>query len=573
MILDARDLPAGQTLTADLCLVGAGAVGIAMALELAGSGLSVILLESGGFGREEDSQALYRGAVTDPARHSPLDRYRERRLGGSTTTWGGRSMPLDPIDFEPRPAIPHSGWPIGPADLAPFYPRANRLVEAGAFAYTAETAFDRTLRPMIPGFASPHFTTNTLERFSCPTDFGRRYRHKLEQAADLRVLLHANVVHIALSDGGERVEALEVRTLQGGAFRVAAGRFVLATGGLETVRLLLASHDRAPAGIGNHHDLVGRFYMCHLAGTIGRLRIDGPPFSAWNGYDIADDGTYCRRRIALRPDVQRELGLGNVIARLHHPRITDPSHRNGALSLLYLARAFIPYEYGKRLHGGEAVGLADRLRHLGNVAGDLPATIGFMLHLLRDRRLAERKFPSIVIRSRANLFSLDFHAEQQPDPASRVTLGHERDALGLPRLVVDWRYGRGDVDTVSRTLALFAVDIAASCVGRFDYDPDQVESEMTRYGAYGGHHIGVARMSDSPRQGVVDRDGRVHGIANLHLAGSAVFPTSSQANPTLTAIALGLRLAHHLRDRAAVPAGTTPSPAPPSPVAPSGVPA
>jgi len=557
MILDADDLPPGQTLTADLCLVGAGAVGIALALDLIGSGLSVILLESGGFAREADTQALYRGDVTDPRRHSPPDRYRERRLGGSTTTWGGRAMPLDPIDFEARPYLPYSGWPISYDDLAPFYPRANRLCEAGAFAYSIETAFDTPRRPMIPGFASPHFTTNTLERFSCPTDFGRRYRHRLEAAADLRVILHANVVAIDLAADAGRVSGLAVRTLKGGAFRVSAGRVVLATGGLETARLLLASRDRQPAGIGNGHDLVGRYYMCHLAGTIGRLKIDGPPLCVWNGYDIADDGTYCRRRIALRPDVQRQLGLGNVIARLHHPRITDPRHHNGALSLLYLARAFIPYEYGKRLHGDDVVGLADQLGHLANVVTDLPATAGFMLHLLRDRRLAERKFPSILIRSRANLFSLDFHAEQQPDPASRVTLGRETDALGLPRLVVDWRYGRGDVDTVTRTLGLFAVDIAASGVGRFEYDPARVEAEMIRYGAYGGHHIGLARMSDSPRQGVVDREGKVHGLANLYLAGCAVFPTSSQANPTLTAVALGLRLARHLRDRAAVPAGST----------------
>ena len=554
MILDAYDLPPGEDLVADLCLVGAGAVGIAMALELAASGLSVILLESGGFERDADTQALYRGSVADSRRHPPPDRYRERRLGGSTTTWGGRSMPLDPIDFETRPAIPHSGWPIGPEDLAPFYPRANQLCEAGAFAYTVETAFDSPRRPMIPGFASPHFTTNTLERFSCPTNFGRRYRHRLEKAANLRLVLHANVVGIDLTADGDRVRSLDVRTLRDGAFRVLAERYVLATGGLETARLLLASRSRQPAGLGNGYDLVGRYYMCHLAGTIGQLRIDGPAFSAWNGYDVADDGTYCRRRIALRPDVQRQLGLGNVIARLHHPRITDPRHRNGALSLLYLARAFIPYEYGKRLHGGEAVGLTDQARHLGNVVRDLPATLGFMLHLLRDRRLAERKFPSIVIRSRANLFSLDFHAEQQPDPNSRVTLGRETDALGLPRLMVDWRYGQGDVDTVTRTLALFAVDIAASGIGRFDYDPTQVEAEMIRYGAYGGHHIGLARMSDSPRQGVVDRHGKIHDLNNLYLAGCAVFPTSSQANPTLTAVALGLRLAQHLRDRSGAPA-------------------
>jgi choline dehydrogenase-like flavoprotein len=287
--------------------------------------------------------------------------------------------------------------------------------------------------------------------------------------------------------------------------------------------------------------------MCHIAGTIGTLKFTGPRDSVWNGYDIADDGTYCRRRFALRPEVQRARGIGNFVARLHHPRIPDPGHRNGILSALYLAKPIIPYEYRMRLHGSEAGSLGQWLRHAGNVVTDLPATIGFLAHLLRDRRLAERKYPSIVIRSKSNYFSLDFHAEQAPDPDSRVVLTGETDALGMPRLEARWRYGAEDVATVSRSLALLAHDIERSGTGSFVYDPDSVEQEMTRYGAYGGHHIGTARMGGDPSVSVVDSDCRVHGIDNLYVAGSAVFPTSSQANPTLTAVALALRLAGHLK--------------------------
>jgi len=166
--------------------------------------------------------------------------------------------------------------------------------------------------------------------------------------------------------------------------------------------------------------------------------------------------------------------------------------------------------------------------------------------MVRDRFLAERKFPSIIMRSRANLFSLDFHAEQQPNPLSRVTLSEQLDPFGMPRIHVDWRYTAIDVDTVKRSLALLAADLSQSGVGRFEYDPDSVEEEVTRYGAYGGHHIGTVRMGNSPRDSVVDINGRVHGVHNLYVAGSAIFPTSSQANPTLTVIAMALRLAEHL---------------------------
>jgi choline dehydrogenase-like flavoprotein len=546
MIEDAYDLPDGRALSADVCIIGAGAAGITMALELLGSHRQVLLLESGGLRPERDTQDLYAGSTVDGRLHSPPDRYRQRRFGGTTTIWGGRCMPLDPIDFEQRDYMPNSGWPIDHATLAPYYPRANRLCEAGEFKYTIDEAFDRPTRAMIEGFAASNFTAHTLERFSCPTDFGARYGHRLAAAANVRVLLHANVTALRLDDAGRRVHSATVRTLRGRGFTVSAHDFVLATGGLEVARLLLASRDVQSAGIGNQHDVVGRYYMCHLAGTIGALTINRPLAAVWNGYDVSAEGVYCRRRIALTAGAQRRHRIGNFIARLHHPRITDPAHRNAILSLLYLAKFLIPYEYGKRLAGEERASPATWLRHLGNVASGPLDAVGFAWHMLRDRKLAARKFPSIVIKPKANLYSLDFHAEQQPNPQSRVSLGESVDALGMPRLSIDWRYTAIDVDTVAGAIALLAADLRENGVGELSYDPASVEGELTRYGAYGGHHIGTARMGTDRRTSVVDADCRVHGVQNLYVAGSAVFPTSSQANPTLTVVALALRLAQTL---------------------------
>ncbi|MGA2189115.1 MAG: GMC family oxidoreductase [Steroidobacteraceae bacterium] len=407
---------------------------------------------------------------------------------------------------------------------------------------------------MIDGFDSPHFTTDTLERFSCPTNFGARYGRRLHAAPNVRVLLHGNVTWVQLDPGGERVISLTARTLGGKTLTVTAKQFVLAAGGLEVARLLLASRDVHPTGIGNGRDVVGRYYMCHLAGTIGALSIRRPLGAVWNGYDVSDEGIYCRRRIALTPETQRQRRIGNFIARLHHPRITDPDHRNAILSLLFLAKFVIPYEYGKRLHGGERANLRMWLQHAWNVASGPFDAAGFAWHMLRDRKLAERKFPSIIIKPKANLFSLDFHAEQQPASESRVALVPDVDALGMPRLKVDWRYTAVDVQTVSRAIALLAQDIERGGIGALAYDPAGIEFEMTRYGAYGGHHIGTARMGRDPASSVVDADCRVHGIGNLSIASAAVFPTSSQANPTLTVIALALRLANRLR--AALVGGT-----------------
>jgi len=545
--MDATEFPHASALSARVCIVGAGPVGISLALALAESGVDVLLLEAGGAHADATSQAFYQGTVADAAMHSPLDEYRERRLGGSTTIWGGRCMPFDPIDFEARDWIPNSGWPIGPEALAPYYAPANQLCEAGSFAYTIASAFDGPMKPMIEGFEGSDFSTDTLERFSCPTDFGERYRERLTQARTLRLVLNAAVTEVDLDADGSIVTGLAVRTAAGASFTVMADQIVLAMGGLEIPRLLLASRRVQPNGIGNRHGVLGRYYMCHIAGTMGLFRALGGSDAVWHGYDVADDGSYCRRRLALRPETQRTQKLGNFVARLHHPRIADSHHQTAVLSALYLGRVLVPKQYRKRLQDADPDGLAGTLRHLGNVARDPVGVARFAQAMLVGRKLAARKYPSIVVRPRNGTFSLDFHAEQEPNWQSRVLLGEERDPWGMPRLEADWRYSRGDVTTVQGAMALLAADIKRSGCGTFDYDPNVVEEEMTRYGAYPGHHIGTARMGGDPRHSVVDADCRVHDVSNLHLAGASVFPTSSQANPTLTAVALALRLADRLK--------------------------
>ncbi|WP_267381366.1 MULTISPECIES: GMC family oxidoreductase [unclassified Sphingomonas] len=547
MILSAQDLTGPEALSADICIVGAGAAGIALALALGDAGRDVLLVEAGGTRHDAAVQDAYRGTVTDPALHPPLDEYRERRLGGSTTIWGGRCMPLDPIDFEPRNWIPESGWPIGPEALAPYYPKANALCEAGAFDYRADTALRPGARPMIAGFRGTHFSTDRLERFSCPTDFGTRYRDRLAASPRIRLLLDAAVADIRLDPDGTWVEALDLRRRDGTPIAVSARQFVLCAGGLETARLLLASRTVHPNGIGNHHDVLGRYYMSHLAGTIGSFVPAGGRDAVWHGYDVAEDGTYCRRRLALAEDAQRAHRIGNFVARLHHPRIADPSHGTGPLSALMLGKALVPRRYRARLADDDGdAGLGRLLHHALNVARQPLAVARFATTMLVGRRFATRKYPSVVVVPRNGRYSLDFHAEQQPNRDSRVYLGTDRDAWGMPRLVADWRHAPGDIETVRVALALLAEDLERSSCGRFTYDPDSVAAEVMRYGAYPGHHIGTARMGTDPRTSMVDGDGRVHGIANLHLAGAAVFPTSSQANPTLTAVALALRLADRL---------------------------
>jgi choline dehydrogenase-like flavoprotein len=289
--------------------------------------------------------------------------------------------------------------------------------------------------------------------------------------------------------------------------------------------------------------------MCHIAGNVGSLVVNGPPSNVRHGYEVSPEGIYCRRRISITGHEQRRHGLANAVARLHFPRITDPRHRNGVLSGLYLARKFISYEYGKRLNDGTPPTPALHARHLWNVVSDPRDTSAFLAHWIAKRTLAERKFPSVILRNRSNRFSLEMHGEQAPRATSRITLTNKRDATGLPQVRVDWRYGPEDIDSVRRTLDLIAAEVQRGGVGQLAYDAATLEEDLLRFGAYGGHHIGTARMGTDPRTSVVDAQCRVHSVDNLFVAGSAVFPTSSQANPTLTLIAMSLRLGRHLGQR------------------------
>ena len=549
MIKSANKIQSNTVIETDICIVGAGAAGIPMALEFEQTDTNVVLLESGDFKENKQTQNLYRGTVSDESMHSPTDKYRQRVFGGSTTTWGGRCMPFDPIDFEKRDYIPQSGWPIKANDLTDFYPKANEYLEAGFYRYDARKAFHPPAKPMFKGFESEAFSTEGIERFSCPTNLGKRYQHRFEQSSNIDLLLNANVTAIELNTQGTDVDYLQVATLSGKTFKVKAKHYILAMGGIETTRLMLASNSIHKNGIANQHDILGRFYMCHIAGNVGKLKINGSTNNVRHEYEVSPEGIYCRRRIQLSEEKQKELGVSNMVARLHFPKITDPSHRSGILSGLFMAKNFISYEYGKRLNDGEKPTLKLYTQHFWNILTDPINTLKFLTHWLTKRTLVERKFPSIILPNRTNQFSLEVHAEQLPNKNSRMYLTDEKDALGMPKIFIDWQYLAADVEAVKKTLALFSSEIAQHNIGHFEFDVDNLESELMRYGAYGGHHVGTTRMGDNPTTSIVNKNCQVHGIGNLYIASSSVFPTSSQANPTLTITAMALRLASHLKDK------------------------
>lgn len=542
MILTHAEL--GEASPYDVAIVGGGTAGLIVAHDLSGRGLRVVVLEGGGLKREARSQDLYSGELTDPDIHPELTSYRVRAVGGTSRIWGGRVIPLDPIDFEARAWVPGSGWPFGFDHLKPYYERAMQALEAGRYAYAPETALPNGRRELAPGIDGPHVTT-TVERFSKPTNLWRLHGAALTRAEDVHLVMEATVTALRLRPDGASVSHLEVRAPDGTLRTVRARATVLALGALETARLLLASNDVRGAGIGNQSDHVGRHYMSHLCTTAGTLTFAGRGADIAYDYERDADGIYVRRRLWLNEEAQRRFGLLNTTFRTHLPDAGNPDHGNAILSAMYLFKSFVLSEYARKFSERRA-DAGGHLRHCANILRQPLRIARFGGTWLTDRILAERKLPSVVLGSADNRYVLEFHAEQAPNPDSRVTLSDRRDRLGMPQLKVDWRLCALDLDSIKGAYRLLAEELSRSGSGRLDYDEDELVDRTRRHGIVGGHQIGTTRMADDPRRGVVDRDCRVHGTSDLYVASASVFPSSGQANPTHTIAALGLRLSERL---------------------------
>ena len=558
MIADARTAGLTDRIETDVAIVGSGPAGITLALELAKAGIDVVLVEAGGrrFSRKE--QNFYAAEGITPETHGPVDMFRRRVLGGSSTVWGGRCIPFDPVDFETRPWMRHARWPIRYDDVAQYYARACAYAEAGAPLFDATHALPGEPPAIVPGVTSPDAVLDRIERFSHPTDFARWYAEPLQGSPNIRLFTHAPVEQILTSDGGHRATGVRLRIAtgdgQGRRVIVAATRVVVAAGGLETVRLLLASNEARACGLGNERDLVGRFYQCHLEGEIGTITFTGPQVDTRLNYSRAPDRTWCRRYLWLSPEAQWREALAGLVLRPSHPNIVDPEHGHPVLSAMYLVKNLIVAEYARKMTSLEAVARAKfdggawrfYAAHLRNVLAGAPRLAQFGAMWTRHRILARRKLPSVVLADPRGIYPIDINAEQEPNPDSRVTLGHARDALGMRRLVIDWQTTADDHDRLARGMRLMQAALAPSGTARIDLGAD-FEACVARRVPVGGHHVGTARMATDRSEGVCDANAEVFGTRGLYIAGAACMPTSGFANPTLMLLALTLRLSEHLR--------------------------
>lgn len=526
-IIDALEIEPNQQLDADICIVGGGAAGIAIAREFIGTQYQVLLLESGGLASDPAVEALYEvESVGHPLRIDDGYVSRNRYWGGSTNTWAGRCIPLNPIDFEVRDWVPDSGWPLSKSDLDPYYARAARLLQLPSYTkYNATAWRHKMLRPQ-PGFlyqdsvATPEVALYAESALK----MGKAYGQQLQEAANITVCLHANLREIEANPPVSSVQQLHVTTLSGSRFWVKSKVYILACGGWENARLLLLSRSQCQAGLGNQNDLVGRYYMEHPKIFAGYIYPHQPILKSpifLEPYPVA--GGFVQLGLRLTDSLQQEQRL------LNHYLELRPDYPEG------MPEAYQAFRW-----------LGSHLKRM-----QLPATAAedwrtFRPHLGNLANFYGRKwlnwpinYPRIAILN---------HFEQSPNPASRVTLSRDRDALGLNRLRVDLKIASADKYSLMRLHEILADHLHFLGVGELVSDLPMPESPWADLHD-SSHHMGTTRMHDSPTKGVVDRHCRVHGLNNLYIASSSVFPTVGHANPTLTIAALALRLADHLKTR------------------------
>jgi choline dehydrogenase-like flavoprotein len=530
VFLDARTIDDGAQLTGEVCIVGAGPAGMALALDLEAVGTQVVVLAG--------LEAPIAGEV-EGAPYPPLASARAGGIGGTAALWdaeldpgafGARYAPLRAIDFEQRPGLPGSGWPFPRDVLDPFYAKAQVMCAADPFEYEQR-----------PSPLSGSGVVAGTFRFGPATAFIETHREVLSRSSTTTVLVgaHATRVHTVNDEGA--VESVEAMATPQRSFRVRSRVYVLAAGGIESARLLLNS------GIGNA-DLVGHCFMDHP--TV-RCRLElANPRADLRSLDVERvDGRPVLRALEISEQTLRQEQL------LNGGFFVVPAQER-ALRAFVAARSLIDAARDRRrpdeLHrlaiqlalGADVLAYAAH-RRLVRAAPALKPS----LRLWRRSHLLDTLGVGPItgwsaLRARPRVYDVHHVIEQAPDPQRRVTLGTTHDMFGLPVARLHWFLGARELESAERAEEILRDELGRTGVGRLTTGRELGAGvHPTAH-----HHLGTTRMSDDPRFGVVDANARMHGITNLFVTGGSIFPTSGFVNPTLTIVALALRLGTHLRE-------------------------
>jgi choline dehydrogenase-like flavoprotein len=518
---DARTLDNGTLIEGDICIVGAGAAGISIAIEFLNSPYKVILLEGGGFDYDERVQELYDGKTTGQP-YYPIKSSELHYFGGTTGHWGGMCSLFDPVAFQQRDWVDKSGWPFTQETLIPYYKRAH--VNLDLDMYNFDLSYYQKQDPTLVNFPFDEEVIWTkIWKFSPPTRFGKKYKDTIVNAKNIHLYTYANVVDITGNENVSKVKSVTIKNYAGKTHTVTAKLFILSCAGIQNPRVLLAANKQASKGLGNDNDLVGRHFMEHLDVKSAELWLKEK--SELKLYMMTPPRA--QGEIAIMPKKQAEYEILNGIVTLV------------PLELSKKTPPFIelwnnPDPRVNQRQTGQAYWKAG-----GN----------------RIQRFFE-SFKSNESRQTHQAFHMLLRMEQVPNPLSRVTLMDEKDELGVPRAALNWVFTPLEKKSIRKIYEIIGEQAGASGIGRVRLSEelwDEKDPTMPTNTSGGWHHMGTTRMNEDPKQGVVNADCKVHGIENLFIAGSSCFPTGAGVNPTYTIVAMSIRLADHLKVKLVTP--------------------
>jgi hypothetical protein len=438
----------------------------------------------------------------------------------------------DDIDFETRDHVSNASWPIKHEALKSFYPAARKFLTADV-SEAADAEGDADFE-------------RSRESWARIPNSARANAQALKENALLKIVRDTTATQVRLNSETGKLSAVTVMG-RNATRDIVAPYFVFAAGGRENTRLLLGLQRQKQAIFGGIGGALGRYYMGHLTGEIATIAFRSNLSASKFLFKQSATGVVVRERFLPAAKAQIDHQLLNVAMWPDSLRPDEVIPGNGALSLFHMARHLL-----RRAHDPifrDRISAAEvSSAHFKNIAAHPMQTMFGSSRLLARKVLSSNQSSKFDFVSPTNTYLLRFHAEHSPYFDSRVTLSKETDPYGCPRLDVDFRYGANDTRSIVNAHRLLANWLTATGLGSLSFlkPDDQLEQWILDQALDGYHQIGLTRMSKNKHDGVVDENCATHDVKNLFIAGSSVFPTSGQANPTLPAVAMSLRLAAHL---------------------------